>query len=44
MLATFVSLVYNVYKNGVKLATFKIKLPLNLRKWRTLVLMNTFCV
>ena len=42
MLATFISLHYNIYKNRVKLATFKIRYwYLNLQKS---VLMNTCCV
>ena len=43
ILATLVPLNYNIYKNGVKLANFKMSY-LNYRKWQKLVLMNTFCV
>ena len=37
-LATLVSLHYNIYKDRLKLTTFKIG------QWQKLVLMNTFCV
>ena len=40
MLATWVSLHYNIYKNLVKLATLKI----SNHKLRKLMLMKTFCV
>ena len=44
ILATSVSLHYNIYKNGMKLANFKISY-LNQRKWRGLVLYEYFlCV
>ena len=43
MLASWVSLQYKVYENFVKFATFKISY-LKKRKWRKLMLMNTFCV
>ena len=41
--ASLVSLHYNIYKDRVKLADFKIS-PLDWQRWQKLVLMNTFCV
>ena len=42
-IASLVSLHYNIYKDRVKLVTFKISY-FNYRKWRKLVPMNIFCV
>ena len=43
MLGTWDSLHYIIFQNFVNLATFKISY-LKKRKWRKLMLMNTFCV
>ena len=44
ILATLVSLHYNINKNRMKLYTFKISYPNYRKTWQKLVLMNTFCV